>query len=78
MKDVEILWHIPSLEDLFQVAMDKWYSPAFYYDEEYSKYIVSFERKIADRQFTQDDFPYNPILPLLDQPNLEEIISLFK
>lgn len=65
----EILWHIPHLEDLFRVAEEKWI-------------YISISPEITR---VYKEFWWEPIeivlvttLPLLDQPNLEEIINLFK
>lgn len=71
-ENFEILWHIPHLEDLFRVADEKWK-------------IMEVRNTLYSRieLFTKDNpfplcVPYNPTIPLLDQPNLAEIISLFR
>jgi len=69
----------PHLHDVFRAWVNNWYCPAQYYDEEYSKFIISFERKIKERQFTQDDISYDPTLSLLNQSDetKQQIINLF-
>ena len=73
-----VVGSIPHLEDLFRVAEEKGWIVKIAYNYLEQKY-VGIE---IDNSFGEDDIyaliPYSPSLPLLDQPNLEEIISLFK
>lgn len=67
----EILWHIPHLEDLFRVAEEKGWS----YYELFSDRIEFWK---AVKRWWHRKIPYNPTIPLIDQPSLTEIINLFK
>lgn len=66
-----ILWHIPHLEDLFRVAEEKGFWVICYKDW-LEIYIWQWEDE------NMQSIDYNPTLSLLDQPSLQDIISLFK
>lgn len=73
--DVSILWHIPHLEDLFRVAGEKWKRITIEYYTQWPHLIFN---PIEVNLRNPDRIPYNPTLPLLDQPNLSDILNLFK
>lgn len=66
--EIEILWHIPHLEDVFRVAAEKWLS--FYIDSE----------RNAQIWIDWKSFRYIPSIPLLDQDEstLTQLLTLFK
>lgn len=67
--DIEILWHVPHLEDLFRVAEEKGID--FWMEFWYTL-------RVSPKDWTYHEIKYNPTLPLIDQPSLPEIINLFK
>ena len=67
-KDFEILWHECHIEDLFRVAEKKGWLV------EIKWWLLSIHFK--DRTYTSCKFEWS--IPLLDQPNLSDIINLFK
>jgi hypothetical protein len=72
--DFEILWHIPHLEDLFRVAEEYGIKlQCLLYQTSLQWYTLQFE----DSKKVYDLIDYIPTLPLLDQPNLSEIVNLF-
>lgn len=77
-KNPEILWHIPHLEDLFRVAEEQWRKLDIEYrnDRWFECYTLWIEK--AEKKNNWNVILYNPSIPLLDQPNLSDIISLFR
>lgn len=88
--DFEILWHEPHLEDLFRVAeecIEKNFSKFCYIGCTMSTIEIYGWRKPdwkldefwpANNTYTLlNQIGYKPSLPLLDQPNLSEIVNLF-
>lgn len=69
--DFEILWHEPHLENLFRVSAEKDYDVQvqWWFWRDWIEFIVKWKHEWFD---------YNATLPLLDQPNLSNIISLFR
>ena len=65
----EILWHIPHLEDLFRVAFDRGI---------YISISPEITRVYKEFWWEPIEIVLVPQTPLLDQPSLPEIISLFK
>ena len=71
----EIFWHIPHLEDLFRVADEKGFRSAMIYTyEEGNERCITLWKKWE----FWTDVEYNPTLPLLNQPNLQDILNIFK
>lgn len=69
-----ILWHIPNLEDLFRVAEEKW----VYMDIENKNNEINIWKWEYENSELLLSVPYNPTIPLLDQPSLPDILNLFK
>lgn len=73
LNGAEILWHIPHLEDLLKRIKD-WNS---IYQVEPNSIWLSIWSDEREEEFWKE-IPYNPTLPLLDQPSLPDIINIFK
>lgn len=74
----EILWHIPQLSpDLFRVFWNRWdiIEVKYWFT---NNWIIEEDKLIIITDFCKNVIPYNPTIPLLDQPNLAEILNLFK
>lgn len=74
----EILWHIPQLSpDLFRVFWNRWdiIEVKYWFT---NNWIIEEDKLIIITDFCKNVIPYNPTIPLLDQPSLPDIISLFK
>jgi len=72
--DVEILWHIPHLEDVFRVAIEKWFHVSLALQSRWEYFLSIYGSD------TQNFYLYNPTLPLIDQPEetLTQLLTLFK
>lgn len=69
----EILWHIPHLEDLFRLAEEEEIIVEIREFPREEHTMITFQRHPMYKQF-----PYIRSKSLLDQPNLSDIISLFR
>lgn len=77
----EILWHIPHLEDVFRLARDRkmfyWIKWEYVKEKEfeYIEYIWFSNIDIWEKYI-----PYNPSIPLLEQPEsvLIELLTKIK
>lgn len=73
-ENVEIIGHIPTLENVFQLAEEKWYfySIAFQWLQGYT---LSLYNELATQKF----IPYNPTKPLIKQEDSakEQLVVLF-
>jgi len=69
-KELEIIWHIPHWHDLFSALRDKWLE-SFLWSE---SLLIDPDEKIWKKK----NIEVNKYIPLLDQPNLDKIISLLK
>ena len=72
-ENFEILWHIPHLEDLFRVAEEQEIIVEIREFPREENSMITFQRHPIYKQF-----PYIRSQSLLDQPNLSDIISLFR
>lgn len=75
--DFEILWHEPYLfPDVARVAEEKGkrIDNIYYFTEWFHICFQPLDRTLNNPKYIF----YNPILPLLDQPNLSEIVNLFQ
>lgn len=81
IEEFEILWHIPHLEDLFRVAEEKNKINKFEMNIDRSSIWVLWLRVYTSNWgnmlINKIIEWFDPTLPLLNQPSLPEIISLF-
>lgn len=71
-----VLWHIPTLEDIFIVAHDReYYCEIVQSRNEYDVYYL-----IIHTKWEEESIEYNPTIPVLEQSEytLKQLISLFK
>lgn len=74
---IEILWHLPTLENIFQKAEEKWWKITI---EWYTEWPYLILNPIEVNLRNPERIPYNPTISPLDQEETtkEALINLFK